>query len=1209
MAARFDPRGKVNRALLVGVPEYAFKQPKHPAGVSGDLPAVAHNLTELERVLRAGGVFGPEGVTVSRPRNVDEFDRELYTAAAEAEGLLLLYFSGHGAVPSTGDGLWLQMRRATIVPGAESVFLGAAPWKGVLAVLSGARAEQVVVVLDCCYAGNAAAAWDALGTTQRRRTSLLMSVQANNRIDAGDDDTPTPFTARLVELLERGLRGRGGEVTFAGLADRLRAYMSAHHTTLREPPEPWEPQSRPATSGDDVLLAVAARRPPRLPVTPPTGGPTGPGTPGATPGSGVAAGPDGAGGPGGTTGSGSLAGPDGPGDPGVAAGHGGAGDTDAVGGPGETGSAGGVGGSAGAGSSGGRDGAGDPGSTAGVGGSAGSHATSPDTTGGPDGAIASPGRTHGVGGRVGRNGPNTSGAAGGGNGPGAPGVGRDHGTVGEGGGSGLPDGDSGSGAGSGGRGSGTPVGSGSGAVGRGIGSGASGGSSSGATNGASRPGTPGGGNGSGAAGGGSNSGGAGTDNASGKTGHGNGSGAAGGGRNSGTPGGRTDSGAVGGEGAAGRPGGGNGSGTNGGSSGSGATGDGNGSAAAGDGNGSGTSGDGNGADANGGGGGSGGSSGRKGSGRRAAGWAFDPRRITTLVGVPAAALSLIVAGLTYFGGADRPPCRPPLELRLLTDPDLEPTVRKAAEAYLSSAGNRTAEGCRRSGITVYSAGSAAVVTAFGRQSGHWLRPAGEEDNPQRDIGPQPDVWIPASPASVERARPAADESAYADLTADPAPFAYSPVVLAVPQNLSGEALADRTGRLAALTAALRQRDPKAEVRRTDPEHTDAGLLATVGLHGPAQDDPATAERAVSQAGLPARTGVDLLCTLPDDDAVDERTAALVPEFLLRTGVGCDSTTRARRMAAYPVDVPGIGPTFVRVRWLGADGDTDQRDDAVRRFHAWLTGNAPGAGKGGLAVFGEDGFRSAAAGHLPLGADGAGKGGDTDDKAAFSAFGALKDPGALAGPASPAAMAAALKGYREANGPGRVLFLLDSSGSMGALWTGAGGAPGIISQSLAGLGERDDYGVWAVASDPRTGRHHTELLPFGRHPQRADAQRAVAAAPVLDLEADPYRALTAALDEMDRRGTDDHRPQLVVFLTDGEDNGRLAESGRLDTLLQSARAKGVPVVMAALDAGGCDPGKPAAAVAEASGGRCLDTKGDLVTRLREEVARTGTGDEA
>ncbi len=49
-------------------------------------------------------------------------------------------------------------------------------------------------------------------------------------------------------------------------------------------------------------------------------------------------------------------------------------------------------------------------------------------------------------------------------------------------------------------------------------------------------------------------------------------------------------------------------------------------------------------------------------------------------------------------------------------------------------------------------------------------------------------------------------------------------------------------------------------------------------------------------------------------------------------------------------------------------------------------------------------------------------------------------------------------------------------------------------------------------------------------------------------------------------------------------------------------------MASLDSAGCDKGKPDAAVSEASGGRCLDTKTDLVARLRDEVARTGTGDQ-
>ncbi|MFB6810878.1 caspase family protein [Streptomyces sp. NPDC056387] len=898
---RFDPRGKANRALLVGVPEYDFKQPEHPFGVPGDLPAVEHNLAGLERALRAGGFFTRGGITVARPRTVDEFDRHLDTAVEEADGLLLLYFSGHGAVPSTGDELWMLMRRATIVPGTESVFRGAVPWKSVLTVLSRARAEQVVVILDCCYAGNASAAWDALGAAQRQRTSLLMGVQANNRVDAGDGDTPTPFTARLVRLLHDGLPGHGGEVGFGDLADGLRTHMSAHHVTLREPPEPWEPQSRAATSGADVLLAVPPARSPQAPPPRPPAEPS----------------------------------------------------------------------------------------------AAGGRRTSAQSAGAPGGARAPGGR-----------------------GPGRRGDGR----------------------------------------------------------------------------------------------------------------------------------------------------------------------------------------GRLGSGP------LTGRRLAVAIGVPVVLAGLVVTGLTVLDEGDRAACRPPLELRLLTDPDLEPTLRKAADTYLASDANRTGDGCRRSGITVYSAGAAATAAAFQRQSDPWQRPTGDEDNPQRDIGPQPDIWIPASFASVNRARPSSAERAYAALEADPEPFAYSPVVLAVPQK-PGARADDRVGSLAALTQALRKRETGAEVRRTDPENTDAGLLATMGLYGSGAPDPAGAEREVAQAGPPSRTGADLLCTLPDDDAADERTTALLPEFLLKTAVGCDSTTRARRIAEYPVDVPGLTPTFVRVRWLSADRDRTERDNAVEGFRAWLTGrDAAGkdaAGKtgakpaasgsaapGGLAVLGQDGFRSATSGHRLLG---------TGD------FGALEDPGQLTDTVVPSEMTKALKGYRDANGPGRVLFLLDSSGSMGSLWEGPGGAPGIIGQSLAGLGDRDEYGVWGVASEPGSPRAYGEVLPFGRHP-RKEAQAAVAAsAQVKDLEADPYRALAAALEFMGQRGTDDHRPQLIVYLTDDEDNGRLTEGNRLADLLGSPQLKRTPVVMASLDSGGCDKGRPDAVLSEASGGRCLDTKSDLVARLRDEVARTGTGE--
>ncbi|MCX5009890.1 VWA domain-containing protein [Streptomyces sp. NBC_00555] len=912
--ARFDPRGRVNRALLVGVPAYEFTQPGHPFGVPGDLAAVEHNLVGLEAALRAGGVFGEDEIGVFRPRNVDAFDRRLDDAVDEAEGLLLLYFSGHGAVPSTGDELWLLMRAATIVAGTESVFRGAVPWKSVLTVLTRTRAEHVVVVLDCCYAGNASAAWDALDTSQRHRISLLMSVQANNRIDAGDDATPTPFTGELIRLLRADGHGTAvapaAPVGFRELAERLQAYMSVHHATLREPPEPWEPQSRPAASGTDVLLAA------------------------------------------------------GPADGASAA---------------------------------------DPGT-----GGHEIHGEDPVT---PVTAV-------------------------------------------------------------------TAV----------------------------------------------------TDMPS---------------RNRRSlwpfPGGR-------------RP--------------------------------------------------------RRTGRRRLTGRA---RAIAVTAGVLTVLAGLVPAGFLLAGDllGDGLPCKPPLELRLLTDPDIESTVRKATEVYLVSDANRTGDGCRRSGITVYSAGAADVVAAFHDQSDPWQRPTAEAVNPQRDIGPQPDIWIPATSASAARARPPQEQRSYAELIVDPAPFAYSPLVLAVPQQHAAEGVADRTGGLATLIDALRTRNPKAEVRRPDPEHTDSGLVATIGLYGAGGAggvNAATAEGRVAQPGPPSPTAGNLLCVLPDDDSVDDRTAALVPEFLMKSGVDCDSTTRDRRMAAYPDDAPGLDPTFVQVRWQEAGRDKAARQDAVERFRAWLTGKgqgtaAGGKGKageeirGGLVEFGKDGFRSAAGEHRPLAPD-----------LTFSEFGALGSLGTLAGPARQAAMAAALKEYREANGPGRVLFLLDSSGSMGDLWEGPGGAPGILKQSLGGLGEQDEYGVWAVAAAPGAPLAHQELLPFGRY-RREEAERAIdQRAQVKDVEADPYRALVAALDDMSRRGADDDRPQLIVYITDDEDNNRLTEGGRLDALHAFARDRKVPVVMASLDSGGCDKGKPDAVISEASGGRCLDTRTDLVAGLRNEVARAGTGGE-
>ncbi|ALV34589.1 substrate-binding domain-containing protein [Streptomyces sp. CdTB01] len=887
---RFDPRGKANRALLVGVGEYDHVDPPH--GVPGPLPAVAHNLTGLQEALRGGRVFGAGQITALASPDLGTFHNALREAAHDAEGLLLVYFAGHAAVPSAAEPLFLQLRGAEIYRGEASVFPGAEAFDTVLGMLAASRAERIVVILDCCYAGNASHVWEQWEPFEdRRRVLLLMSVQPNHRIDAGDDTTPTPFTAELVRLL-----GGDGEVGFARLAADVRARMEALGLrTLRG--RPWRPFSRMEAEADVLLSArgAPAQPPgtrPTLPITLRPGAPT----------------------------------------------------------------------------------------------------SSTDTPGPSDDQSR------------------------------------------------LPP--------------------------------------------ARRPPLP--------------------------------------------------------------------------------------------------------------------------------------HRLRTALAVPLAALraptrrvldrfrrlsrparagvvlalALAVLGAGSVGVAallrGSTSCAPPLELRVLTDPDLEPTVTAAADAYLTSDADTDGHGCRRTGITVYSAGAADAVTALRRQTEDWREPHDEDLNPQRDVGPQPDVWIPATPADVDRVKEGQDTAAVAHLVPAGGPLAYSPVVLAVPDSVPGAG--PRTGRpLSAMLDALTARTADLRVRRPDPEYADAALLATTGLYGtgtaPAAD-PGRAERLVAQAGPPSRTAADLLCALPEDPSADAATAALVPEFLLRTGVGCDRTTRERRTARYPDDVPAVEPTFVRVRWDHGDRDGAARDEAAKAFRTWL------AGPGGRAVFARDGFRDAR--HRAL----------LDGENA--ADGVMRAPSPRTEGAANGAMDRALERYRGANGPGRVLYLLDDSGSMGGLWDGPSGGPGLLRQSLGGLGSGDEFAVWTVSGLGE--RSYTTLLRYGHH-TRKEAERAVRGARVRDAEADPHAALAAALDEMHRRGTDDNRPELIVFITDDEDDGRLTGAALDDVLNRARAAKGrVPVTMVSLVSGGCDRGRPDAAISAASGGRCLDADDDLGTGLADEVARTGTGED-
>ncbi|MFH8682544.1 caspase family protein [Streptomyces lydicus] len=245
--SEYDARGKVNRALLIGVHDYTTLR---------GLPAVEDNPAELRRALTATDLFTADEVTVCRPGEPWELSQALTAAADEARGLLLVHFSGHGWVGSDGGDLRLMV--GTSVPRQSHTTVS---WQdAVLSCLDNTRAERIVIVLECCYAGNAGGAFHS----HRKPMSLLMAAQPNRRIFSGDEPAGgTLFTRAVVQILECGIPGRRF-VTFEDLVRELRVRLAGERTPMGDV---WEPRSAKQNTVDDVVLSFATPEA-RLPTPP-----------------------------------------------------------------------------------------------------------------------------------------------------------------------------------------------------------------------------------------------------------------------------------------------------------------------------------------------------------------------------------------------------------------------------------------------------------------------------------------------------------------------------------------------------------------------------------------------------------------------------------------------------------------------------------------------------------------------------------------------------------------------------------------------------------------------------------------------------------------------------------------------------------------------------------------------------------------------------
>ncbi|UXY28595.1 caspase, EACC1-associated type [Streptomyces sp. HUAS TT20] len=206
-----------SRIVLVGTP--AYDDPHLP-----DVKVVANNVTDLAQVFtdRDFGGFDTAHCVLAPPRaSTADIGDLLFEAAAEAEDLLLFYYSGHGLLGPMRRELYLSLAGTR----PDRLAFTALAFEAVRDAFLTSRATNRVVILDSCFSGRAIGQplagvdEEVLGQLQVKGTYTLTSAPANRTALILPGERNTAFTGRMLQLLRDGMPGAGQAI---GLGDIYR---------------------------------------------------------------------------------------------------------------------------------------------------------------------------------------------------------------------------------------------------------------------------------------------------------------------------------------------------------------------------------------------------------------------------------------------------------------------------------------------------------------------------------------------------------------------------------------------------------------------------------------------------------------------------------------------------------------------------------------------------------------------------------------------------------------------------------------------------------------------------------------------------------------------------------------------------------------------------------------------------------------------------
>ncbi|WP_239087314.1 caspase family protein [Actinoplanes digitatis] len=541
-----------------------------------------------------------------------------------------------------------------------------------------------------------------------------------------------------------------------------------------------------------------------------------------------------------------------------------------------------------------------------------------------------------------------------------------------------------------------------------------------------------------------------------------------------------------------------------------------------------------------------------------------PRRV--LLPLLVVAGLLCGCGIQADGAVAGGGCPAPAQVRVAAAPGGLGAYREVAAGFEGWVAERQ-HGCRAVDLYVYPAAVDDLTEGLRRGWGV----GGDGRDYLRDVGPHPDVWLPA--AADEVPPDSRDVIDRVEL------IGQTPIVLGVPARARIPGDEEQRPSVLSLPALLAAVGGRHGVVRGDFAGSAVARMATATLYQDGTLDPALArtdieqplERFLDSGGYPVGDEAALLC---HQRRVRGSTAVLLTEqqvVRFNRGdapdggcVGGAAPAAGDRLHAfYPATTPAVRQVAVTLNWpRSAQGGT------ARSYAAWFVRWL--RQKPGRQALLRSGLR-------PIGLDAADPIGPAN--------GALADwPFAHWVPGEPNALTrrdvAAL--YAAARRPGRFLVALDASGSMNTVTadpdrTRFEVAAAAVEQAASRLGRRDELGLLTFS-----GRSAREVLPIaaaGGDPVGRVRRSAAGIRPAGDTPLyEAVRRGAAAL----RAGPGDAQRTLVV-LTDGKDTSGQPRPS-------AAQTAGVRIFVIAVGDVSCADAALAALTTD-SGGRCFDAGPD------------------